>query len=410
MVRNHYNQQERLRHFSRKENGHDKLTYVDLKKKQIGTRNVETSFYEEGLYSDELEKELNYKIETPGMKVFDKAYRSGKMVILTRSELETMKKYLLIQDYRNPPNISQYRPDWEGDVLGVNQQFIHGDENYKEYVYRMMHDILNHSWMELLNSDEIEIRNNAQDMHKAMTLFVRSARGFVINDIGSVTERRKVPCLGNPDEMKNLLRAEFNKMGIKVTDDGLDKYMTSYDFIDNFTFYPISSNMGIIVISKIWSMMIHGLDSYKIEKDVSGKPTMTLNPQFFPYVRETLGIHSEFLEENFIPCISLYKNEELQNADPTEDPYEYEKKFEKYMDPNDKYLYPVVNLDPMWAEYLNLLTINEAQNYFAFGKNLDGRASIKYYQSNRTMNPDSEFKNDLSWVPPIKEWNKPLNC
>lgn len=406
MVRNHYNQQERLRHFSRKENGHDKLTYVDLEKKQIGTRNVETSFYEVGLYSDELEKELNRKIEAPGMKVFDKAYRSEKHVILTRSELEIMKKYLLIQNYRNPTNISEYSPDWEGDILGVNQQFIDSDENYKEYVYRMMHEILDHPWIGLLNSEESETGKNAQDMNKTMTLFVRSEHEFMINDLGCVTERHKMSCPGDPNEVKTHLRAEFNKLGIQVTDESLEEYMVTRDYIDNFTFYPISSHLGIIVVSKPWSMVIHALQPYKMERDEKGEIVTTLDPRFYPYVREQFGIYSKFLEEYFVPCINLYKNEELQNKSPTE----LADEFKKYMSPDDEYIYPVVDLDFECAEYLNLLTINEAQKYLAFGGNIDGDVSIAYYERNRTENPDLEFKNNLDWIPPKEDWNKPLNC
>ncbi len=405
MVRNHYNQQERLRHFSRKENGRDKLTYVDLKRKQIGTRNVETSFYEEGLYSDELEKELNHKIEAPGMKVFDKAYKSTKYVILTRSELETVKKYLLIQDYRNPTNISGYSPDWEGDVLGLNKQFVDGDESYKEYVYHMMHEILNHPWIELLNSEEPEIKKNAQDMNKTRILFVRSTHEFIINDSGSVTERHGIPCPKDHNDMKNRLKTEFRKMGIEVTDDGLEKYMETHDFLDNFTFYPISSNIGIVAISEFWTMMIRLMNPYRIGEDKSGIITL-LDSRFYPYVYEHFGIHSEFLEKNFVPCFNNYKNKELQNESPSE----FEKNFEKYMDPNDEYIYPIVDLSPAWAKYLNLLTINEAQKYLAFGGNDDGCKSIAYYERIHKENPDLEFKNDLSWVPPKEDWDKPLNC
>ena len=122
MVRSHYNQKARLRQFARPEGKHHKVTMVDLKNHRIGNRNIETAFYEEGLYSDELEKELKVKVEDPGMKIFDKIYKSDRFVVLTRAELEMMKKYLLIQQYRNPSNISHYDPEWEGDIIHYNRQ------------------------------------------------------------------------------------------------------------------------------------------------------------------------------------------------------------------------------------------------------------------------------------------------
>ena len=91
-LRCHFIQQARLKEFARKESNHWKLTMVNLEKKKIGSRNVSTAFYQKGLYSEEVERELNSKIERPGMKVFDEAYKSKDYVILTRTQLETMKK------------------------------------------------------------------------------------------------------------------------------------------------------------------------------------------------------------------------------------------------------------------------------------------------------------------------------
>ena len=86
----HYNQQARLKEFARMEGKHYKLTMVDIKRRKIGSRNVEKAFYQKGLYSEEVERELNSKIEMPGMRVFSKVYNSKGAVILTRDELETM--------------------------------------------------------------------------------------------------------------------------------------------------------------------------------------------------------------------------------------------------------------------------------------------------------------------------------
>ena len=93
MVRSHYNQKARLEQFTRKEGNKSKLTYVDLQRKKIGSRNTKSAFVEEGLYSDELENELNIKIEIPGMDVFRKVYNSESSIILTRKDLEIVKKY-----------------------------------------------------------------------------------------------------------------------------------------------------------------------------------------------------------------------------------------------------------------------------------------------------------------------------
>lgn len=119
----HYVQQARLKQFARTEGNNYKLTVVDLDRKKIGTRNVDRAFYSKGLYTDRVEEKLNRCVEAPGMQVFGKIYESSGSVSLTRNELEMMKKYILVQFYRNPANISDYSPDSEKDIFGINKKF-----------------------------------------------------------------------------------------------------------------------------------------------------------------------------------------------------------------------------------------------------------------------------------------------
>ncbi len=351
MLRNHYVPQARLKQFSKEIQGHDKLTYVDLKKKQIGIRNVKTSFYEQGLYDDDLEKELNEKVESPGMKIFEKINKSERFVTLTRHESEIVKKYLLIQNYRSPTNISDY------------------GETGKEDVCRMMREILNHSWVELLYSNDADVRGNAQNMNKTMTLFIRSDFEFVINDLGTVTEKHYIP-ISDKETTKEILKTQLSKSRIEQVDEILKEYMN--DYVDNFIFYPISSHVGIIVVSKIWVALFRSLNPYRMEKDAEGNLYTILNPAFYDYVRMKFGMSSKILKNIFVPCLPQS---------------------------NDSYDYPIVDLNLEDAEYLNLLTIDEAQNFFAFGNDIDGDISICYHESKRLLDSSTRFNNDLSWIP-----------
>ena len=60
-IDSHYVQKARLKQFSWTEGKHHKLIVVDLARKKLGSRNIESAFYQNGLYSDEVEKEMNVK-------------------------------------------------------------------------------------------------------------------------------------------------------------------------------------------------------------------------------------------------------------------------------------------------------------------------------------------------------------
>jgi len=377
MYRSHYNQKARLKGFARRvkpnNTEHYLFTYVDLKEEEIGCRNIERAFVEPGLYSDELEKELSEKIESQGIEVIRKVIGSEKQVSLTCSELEILMKYLLIQDYRNPANIATYSPDWEGDFWGINQVFTRGDETYEEYVDRIMREILNHPWAELLNSDEEEIRQNVQMMQDSKLMFIKTGNQFVINDSGVVTERHYLQSNQTPSRF--------------------DDRSKTRPYYDNFKFYPISSHYGIIVISKLWADWIDDMNPQIIEVEAFGERVTVLDPNFYRRIFLQTGYCSPLIEKNYTPCI---------NSSPKTDKHGIDQK--------EVFVYPVVDIGRGEADYLNRLTINETQRYFAFEINLDGHVTVDNYEMNRLIDSSFEYKQNLSWIPEdIKEWEEPLD-
>lgn len=396
----HYNQQARLREFARFDGKHYKLTMVDLGRKKIGSRNVETSFYQKGLYAEEVERELNNAIEKPGMQVFDKAYRSKYAVSLTRRELEIMKKYLLVQLYRNPTNMSHYSPNWEGDVLGINKQFK-TDAEANQHVSDEIHKICISSWKQLLKSDDKELFNNIREIQQTMTLFVRSdTLEFVINDLGSVTERQDYQN-DNDELIKKHLESVVEGT---VSEDMLEEWKNRHQYFDNFTFYPISSHMGIITLSSVWTRLIKAKQPFTVYPGDKTCPLVyDVDPTFFEWVETNVGLHSNFLETFFIPAIPSYQSNRMRKVNQNR----FDKRLQTCSSPNDRYLYPVVDLDLDWAEYLNLLTINEAHKFFAFGSIPDGKISIGTYDVFSSHYPYA--KNNLSWIDWDADWTKPLD-
>ncbi len=292
MVRNHYNQQARLREFAREEGKHWKLTMVDLEKKRIGSRNVENAFYEEGLYSDELERELNRKVEAPGMRLFDRAYNALGFVLFTREELGIFKKYLLIQNYRNPNNMSHYSPDWEGDYLGYNKRYRNGNETYKEHVCNMMQEICDHSWEELKNSEIGEIRQNIFLTNFQSTMFVRTDLEFCINDLGLVTERHDYH-FPDRESIKYHLRELCKIDGVNPKDEDIERHLDAHQYIDNYVFYPLSSNVGAVTVSSTWTSLFKKYEVFKTSIDeLHVLQIVQKDPNDFKRIYENEGVCS----------------------------------------------------------------------------------------------------------------------
>ncbi len=329
----HYVQQARLKQFARTEGNNYKLTVVDLDRKKIGTRNVDRAFYSKGLYTDRVEEKLNRCVEAPGMQVFGKIYES----------------------------------------------------------------ICHSTWEELCASEDQELSGNALDLHNTMTMLVRSdAIEFVVNDIGSVTERIECRC-----DDRDIVKKELGKnINAEITDEMVDKWIAEYRFLDTFTFIPISSHLGVVTLNPIWTLFYRVKRPGIVHRTTSH---MTLDPVFYRQIFEETGIHSDFIENLFLPCANVYKSQKITYGKP-EDMAEMVAHFKS---PEDVYIYPVVNLELQWAEYLNCLTINEAQQYFGFGSILDGKMSLSTYMTVSTEIGNT--KHDLGWIDWNADWTEPLN-
>lgn len=404
-MNSHFVQNARLKQFARKEGDHFKLTVVDLKRNKIGSRNTNRAFYLKGLYPNDVEWDLKVNVEDPGMKVFDKVYKSRGVVMLTRSELETMKKYLLIQLYRNPTNMATYSPFRDDDYFGFNKEFKN-DAEANLHVADEMKTICNKPWSELGLTEDRELLNNLWIMNNTKTMFVKSeSLEFVINDLGSVTER-------HPYHMRDakVTKQFFEEIvGIKATDEQINLWLDKHQYYDNFTFYPISSRFGVTTLNTLWTQLFRFKDPFTF-KAPSGPGRLfdvEVDGSFFKWAFREHGIYSNFIQELYVPCVQNYKSEKLRNPQPGENFLEL---IGKYKSPEDEFYYPVVDLDLEWAEYLNRLTINEADRYFGFGSNDDGELSIGNYEVERLMYcKPGEAKHDLSWIGPKNEWTQPLN-
>ncbi len=146
-LRNHYIPKFLLKNFSEKaENGKWKINYINLGSRKVERRNLKAVFAQNNFYdipsaSDTkiLEKRFNLKIETPMAQIVDKIISSNEgYITITRKELGIIKKFILIQMYRNPANQGQYQNASEKDSFTFSKAFKKESETDIDYWKREM--------------------------------------------------------------------------------------------------------------------------------------------------------------------------------------------------------------------------------------------------------------------------------
>ena len=93
MINSHYFPQFILRNFYT----NDKIKYCDLEKKKVELRNTRSVFTEEGYYPEGIEKDLCKKAEYLFANLYHNKFEEARnTLVLTRDELFTVKKYLIV--------------------------------------------------------------------------------------------------------------------------------------------------------------------------------------------------------------------------------------------------------------------------------------------------------------------------
>jgi hypothetical protein len=94
-MKNHYVSQLVIRRFSKAINTFDTQT-----KKLLKNGKSEKVFYKDNLYTDEIEDQLNKKLESPFAKLIDEKILEQDAITLTRREVMLVKRFLLIDSVR----------------------------------------------------------------------------------------------------------------------------------------------------------------------------------------------------------------------------------------------------------------------------------------------------------------------
>ena len=191
--------------------GADGIYVADMSKNDVTARRPDMAFRDAAPCDEvaEFEKRFSEIIEKPMDRILSKINRMSKSILLTRTELETIKKYILLQMNRTPYSDAEAEDD-------------------KDLWKRETSAILDMEWDDLMKSDLVDVLKDSAEVNNSFLLFFRTDEEFVIGDSGCVAEC--VP--GTPEE-------------------GSDE--EPEDFI-NYNLFPLTSEIAVLLISLPWKM------------------------------------------------------------------------------------------------------------------------------------------------------------
>ena len=204
--KNHYIQKALLNRFAIKtSNKHYQICVLDLIDFNAAYHNTASAFQENKLYDvsaaedvKELEHKFSVKIEQPMSQIVRKCVLENNYTF-KRHELETIKKYILLQLYRTPNNQRSY-VNVPQNAFELSQFNIKEGENRVDFWKREMIYILDNSFDSLLASDMVGIKKHAMEINTSFLIFLQTDSEFCVNDLGYATERIPVKISENKQD------------------------------------------------------------------------------------------------------------------------------------------------------------------------------------------------------------------
>lgn len=128
-------------------------------------------FYEKGIYDDEVEKTLNFNIETPFSKLLDdKLLTSESSITITREELLLIKRYMLVSSIRaqGEEHFREFliRFKRNTDIFySFNQRFVKSTLPYTEETTLSNRELLNNALLAFSKAEFIVIQGSKNVEH-----------------------------------------------------------------------------------------------------------------------------------------------------------------------------------------------------------------------------------------------------
>ncbi len=382
--KNHYIQKALLNRFAiQTSKNHYKICVLDLINFNAAYLDTSSAFQENKLYDvpssediKELEHKFSIKIEQPMSQIVAKCV-SGNKYAFKRYELETIKKYILLQLYRTPNNRRSY-VNVPQNAFELSQFNINEGESREDFWKREMLYILDNTFDSLLTSNMVGIKKHAIEINTSFLMFLHTDNEFCVNDLGYATER--IPVKIPKSEQDSYIRQAKEIGKILFGKDNFDEIAkreieNDKSYFDNYILFPISSNIAILSVSPVWKY-------YFTNKAIRDQYKDT--------------ICSPFLTRHFSLPKNIYVNM---------DKIKTEADIPLYKDKDDLFEYAIQIISAEETIYLNHLIMNEALRYIGIKTPSALIPSIKEYnrlESIGTTNLHHNYKGFVELLSNLK--------
>ena len=347
----------------------------------LHNRTPESIYYEVGIYTNELERKFNDKMECAFSQMLRKLLNRDS-ISLRRKDLWMIKRFLLIETLRTPETLSYvkkfrkilkkcvaYSPEYSRLMYGKHIDDINSKETDMEYWLRTLDFILEE---EEFTTDAVDRNEKGTALAHYWTLaFTAGYIGFwdspetdefIITDVGFTSETESGWVDGYskmPTKMK-IVTDIIEKFGNKDPD--FDVYLSTLlrwisAFGENIYMFPISSKRMIVLINPFFKFVL-------------------TNTWMLPW--NALDMITE------IPDERLFKPNESTCSTIGE-----------HKD-DDRYTYRPVELHPDQALYCNALFLDRVENWVGFGSMMKMKRSVlNYMENNRHCRNDYTILLDI---------------
>lgn len=240
-----------------------KICHLDLQTGKAEYKSTGEVFSAKNIYDlsnqedvKQLENKFNTCIEQPFSSILNKIINTDcSQIVLTRKELGIIRKYFLMQIFRNPLNMAHSENMSPNETFLGQEQRLENETNLemlkREMLYLCECDIDSPDCIDMVN-----VRFQCEDIIHSPIIFVKTEQEFCTNEVGYTCERTIINLKDIFDKydlspLDEKLKNTYGATNITAIKEELKNngYNCPYDLC---TIFPTSSHTAIIFANKEW--------------------------------------------------------------------------------------------------------------------------------------------------------------
>lgn len=240
-----------------------KICHLDLQTGKAEYKSTGEVFSAKNIYDlsnqedvKQLENKFNTCIEQPFSSILNKIINTDcSQIVLTRKELGIIRKYFLMQVFRNPLNMAHSANMLPNETFLGQEQRLENETNLemlkREMLYLCECDIDSPDCIDMVN-----VRFQCEDIIHSPIIFVKTEQEFCTNEVGYTCERTIINLKDIFDKydlspLDEKLKNTYGATNITAIKEELKNngYNCQYDLC---TIFPTSSHTAIIFANKNW--------------------------------------------------------------------------------------------------------------------------------------------------------------